>query len=72
VALLSLYFDEDAVSHALVAALRARDLVVFTALESGLAGRSDEEQLVFAATQGHVLYSYNVSDFHLRTAPTLR
>lgn len=58
------YIDEDAMDNDLVAALRARGVVVITALDAGLVGRPDDQQLAFAADQGCVLYTFNVSDFY--------
>jgi hypothetical protein len=58
-----LYFDEDSMSRALVAALRARGVDVLTALEANRIERPDEEHLEYAASQGRVLCSYNVADF---------
>ncbi len=48
----------------LVAALRSRGVTVTTPLDAGLIEKSDEEQLVFAAEHGCVLYTFNVSDFY--------
>jgi hypothetical protein len=63
-----LYIDEDSMDQALLQALRARGVDVRTAYEEGMVGRSDVEQLRWAATQGRVLYSFNVGDFyHLHT-----
>ena len=58
-----LYIDEDCLDQAFVAALRARSIDVTTALEQGMAGRSDVEQLRRAAQLQRVLYSSNVRDF---------
>ena len=44
--------------------MRSRDIDVVTVLEAGLVGKSDEEQLTFAAELGCVLYTFNVSDFY--------
>jgi len=33
-------------------------------MDAGLAGKSDDEQLAFAAEHGCVLYTFNVSDFY--------
>ena len=57
------YVDEDAMSHDLAAALRLRGIDVVTALEAGMLGRSDEEQLMFASIHSRVLFSFNTSDF---------
>jgi hypothetical protein len=59
-----IYLDEDAMDTDLVAALRSSGVTVITVLESGLTGRPDEEQLVFATDHGCVLYTFNVSDFY--------
>ena len=59
-----IYIDEDAMDSDLVAALRSRGLTVITALDAGLGEKPDEEQLVFAAEHGCVLYTFNVSDFY--------
>ena len=49
-----LYFDEDAMQHALVVALRARRVDVLTASDCGMVGRSDEEHLRHASNDGRV------------------
>jgi hypothetical protein len=61
---IKIYFDEDAMDTDLVGALRARGGTVVTALDAGLVGRPDEEQLAFATGCGSVLYTFNVSDFY--------
>ena len=48
----------------LVSALRSRGLSVVTAFDAGLIGRSDGDQLAFAAENRCVPYTYNVSDFY--------
>ena len=58
-----LYVDEDAMDRDLIHALRARDVDVITALDVGLIERDDAVHLAFAATQGRVLYSFNIGDF---------
>jgi hypothetical protein len=58
-----LYFDEDTMDKALVSALRARGLDLRTAHEASMIERSDEDHLAFAAGEGRVLYSFNVSDY---------
>jgi hypothetical protein len=66
---IKIYIDEDAMDTDLVAALRSRSVTVITALDAGLAEKSDEEQLAFAAEHGCVIYTFNVSDFYrLHTA----
>ena len=54
---ISLYLEEDSMSHALGRDLRARGADVVTALEEGMIQRNDEEHLEFAAKTGRVLYS---------------
>ena len=58
-----LYFDVDSMERAVLIGLRARGVDVTTALEAGMTGATDEEQLEFARSQGRVLFSFNVSDF---------
>lgn len=58
-----LYIDEDSMDRDLVRALRARGVDVITAQEAGMMGHSDEDHLVYASSQGRVLYSFNRSDF---------
>ena len=60
-----LYFDEDAMQHALVVALRARRVDVLTASDRGMVGRSDEDHLRHASNDGRVLYSFNIRDYSL-------
>ena len=50
-------------------ALRARGIDVITALDAGVIGRTDEQQLEYATTQGRALYGFNVAHFYrLHTA----
>ncbi len=58
-----LYFDEDAMQQVLVVALRARRVGVFTASESGMINRSDEQHLSNATRAGLALYSFNIKDY---------
>jgi hypothetical protein len=64
VSLVRIYIDEDAVRRGLVNALRSRGTTVLTALEAGLTGTTDEEQLCYATARECVLYSHNTSDFY--------
>jgi len=48
----------------LVSALRQRDGPVITPIEENLIGRTDEQQLAYAAERECVLYTFNVSDFY--------
>lgn len=59
-----IYIDEDAMDSDLVAALRSHGVIVITALDAGLVGKSDDEQLTFATDHACVLYTFNVSDFY--------
>lgn len=45
-----LYFDEDSMSRALALAAQRAGFDVLTALDAGMEGRSDEEQLTFEVT----------------------
>jgi hypothetical protein len=58
-----LYVDEDAMARAVVQGLRARGVDVITVLEAGMSEGEDIAQLEYAATQGRVLYTFNVGHF---------
>jgi len=58
-----IYIDEDAMSDALAAALRAFGFDVETAQGAGMRGRADPDHLRLAADTQRVLYSYNRRDF---------
>ncbi len=45
-----LYIDEDAMSHSVIAGLRARGIDVTSVIEEGRQGRDDVDQLEFART----------------------
>jgi hypothetical protein len=62
--ILRLYLDEDSSRHALVRGLRVRGADVTTAGDAGTLGKSDEEQLEWAAAKGLTLYSFNRGDFY--------
>lgn len=47
----------------IVRALRARQVDVATALEAGLTGGSDEDNLAYAAAYSRTLFSFNRGDF---------
>ena len=57
-----LYFDEDADAR-LAAALRQRGYDVVTTADAGLLDASDEEQLVYAASQQRALVTHNIKHF---------
>lgn len=61
---ISLYMDEDSMSHSLLRAIRARGVDVTTAFEEGMIEREDGEHLEYATAQGRTLYTFNVVDFH--------
>jgi hypothetical protein len=64
-----LYFDEDSARHSLARELRFRGADVLTAIEAGMAQKTDEEQLEWAAAHSRVVYSFNRGDFYgLHTA----
>jgi hypothetical protein len=58
------YFDADSMERAVISGLASRGIDATTALEAGMHDASDEEQLQFANSQGRVLFSFNVHDFH--------
>lgn len=59
-----LYLDEDSSDLDLLAALRMRGVEVVSAIESGMNGQSDTEQLNWATSHGRVIYSSNRGDFY--------
>jgi len=59
-----LYFDEDSARHSLARELRFRGADLITAIEAGMAGQADEQQLEWAASNGRALYSFNRGDFY--------
>jgi hypothetical protein len=59
-----LYFDEDSARHSLARELRFRGADVITPMDAGMAGRADEQQLEWAASNGRALYSFNRGDFY--------
>jgi Domain of unknown function (DUF5615) len=64
-----LYMDEDSGDTALVLALENRGVDVITTLGVNRLSFTDEEQLIWAKSQGRVLYSSNIRDFYsLHTA----
>ena len=64
-----LYFDEDSARHSLARELRFRGADVVTAIETGMAQKTDEEQLEWAAANSRVMYSFNRGDVYgLHTA----
>jgi hypothetical protein len=67
-----LYLEEDSMSHALVRGLRARGVVVITALEEGMIERGDQEHLEYAAKLQRVLYSFKSQTSTISTADTSR
>ncbi len=64
-----LYMDEDSTGRSLMLALQNRGVDVITTLSVNQLRYSDEEQLIWARSQGRVLYSSNIQDFYrLHTA----
>jgi hypothetical protein len=61
---LRLYLDEDCARHALACELRARGADVVTAIEAGMPGRLDEEQLQWATDHSRAIYSFNRGHFY--------
>jgi predicted nuclease of predicted toxin-antitoxin system len=58
-----LLFDEDASRRAVAHALRQAGVDALTAMDAGLLGAPDEEQLAFATAAGRALLTFNVGDF---------
>jgi predicted nuclease of predicted toxin-antitoxin system len=59
---IGLYLDED-VSVLVAELLRSRGYEAETAADAGNQGRSDEQQLQFAASKGLTLLTHNRNDF---------
>lgn len=58
-----LYLDEDSFEKSLVTAFRSKGFDVVTVADVSRQSFSDEEQLIWAAEQRRVIYSYNRGDF---------
>jgi hypothetical protein len=58
-----LLLDEDAMSRSLASALRSKGVEVTTVGAERREEYSDEEQLVYAAEHGLVIYTFNRKDF---------
>jgi hypothetical protein len=56
--------DEDTMDQNLVAALRARNVDVVTALEGEMIERDDAEHLDYATDHGRVLCAFNIRDYY--------
>jgi predicted nuclease of predicted toxin-antitoxin system len=56
------YLDED-FHPDLAAALRQHGHDCLSAVEAGMLGKSDEEQLTYGAAQGRCVLSFNIGDF---------
>src|ERR1700687_334501 len=59
---IQLYLDED-FHPDLAAMIRQLGFDCQNAVEAGMLGKTDEEQLLYAAAQGRCLVSFNVRDF---------
>jgi uncharacterized protein with PIN domain len=57
-----LYLDEN-ITPILASVLRARGYDVVSAHEVGMRGKSDEDQLEYATSQGRVLLTFNAKHF---------
>jgi hypothetical protein len=60
---IQLYLDEDSMSRALLAGLRAAGFNVLTTTEAGMRGRPDPDQLQFATGARRVIYTANIGDY---------
>ena len=58
----SLLLDED-VTNQLVPLLRQRGFDIVSVVDLGRTGLTDEEQLIFAASQNRAILTYNIADF---------
>ena len=58
-----LFFDEDSLHRAVLAALRAHDFDCLTVTEAGRQRLTDESQLEFATAERRVVLTRNIGDF---------
>ncbi|MCX7841060.1 MAG: DUF5615 family PIN-like protein [Anaerolineae bacterium] len=65
---IALYCDEDVMDE-IAEALRQRGYDAISAAEAGMLGRTDEEQLEYAASHNRALLTYNATDY-IRLANT--
>jgi hypothetical protein len=63
VSTIRLYVDEDASEAAVVLGLRARGVNLLTTHEANRLGTSDEDQLLFAASESRTIYTFHARDF---------
>ncbi|MGI8934912.1 MAG: DUF5615 family PIN-like protein [Phormidesmis sp.] len=59
-----LYLDEDALQTALLESLQRSSVDVMTVADADRLSFSDKDQLIWAARQQCVIYSFNMGDFH--------
>ena len=57
------YLDEDSIEKSLITAFRNAGLNIVTVADVGRQSYPDEDQLIWAAEQDRVIYSYNRRDF---------
>lgn len=60
---INLYLDEDTINHALINALRSRNIDILTPHETSRMGRSDQEQLDYATELNRAIFTFNTRDF---------
>jgi len=61
--MIKLYLDEN-VHEAIASSLKLRGYDVITVKESGKKGKSDIEQLKYAASQNRVIFTFDIADFY--------
>lgn len=70
--MIALYLDEDSGRSSLARGLRTYGIDVVSTFEVGRVGAEGEDQLLFAASEGRVLYSSKVGHFHRLHSDCLR
>ena len=61
--LIKLYLDEDTINRRLINALRSRGIDVLTAKEAEKIQVSDHDHLIYAASLGRTVFTFNTRDF---------
>ena len=61
--LIKLYLDEDTINRRLINALRFRGMDVLTAKEADKIQVSDHDHLIYAASLGRTVFTFNTRDF---------
>ncbi len=64
----SKFYADECVTRAVIRGLQQRGVDVLTAVEAGMLGASDEEQVTFALVQGRVIFTQDDDFLRLHAA----